>query len=303
MAASAAVKEPSKKKSDARNDDAGAATLPDRYAVIGHPVAHSRSPFIHERFAQQTGQSIAYVRIDASPERFATAVREFFYAPNAQAGKALGMNVTVPHKQAALELATQLTPRAARAGAVNTLILQNDGTLSADNTDGAGLVRDLTVNQRVGVAARRVLLVGAGGAARGVLGPLLGLAPREIVIANRTAATAMQLASEFEDLGSVAGCGLDGITGSFDVVINATSAGLTGSAPPLPATCVTARTFCYDMGYAKGDTPFVSWALERGCARAVMGLGMLVEQAAESFMLWRGVRPDTASVLAALRVG
>lgn len=268
---------------------------PDRYAVIGHPVAHSRSPFIHARFADQVGQSILYTAIDASPEQFDTVLREFFEL----GGK--GLNVTIPHKQAALKPVATLTPRAARAGAVNTLALQPDGTLLGDNTDGAGLARDLLNNHRLRIAGRRLLLVGAGGAARGALAPLLGLMPASLTIVNRTPSRAEELARQFADLGNVRARAFDALgTTPYDIVINASSASLAGEVPPLPPDCVDRHSFCYDMAYARGDTAFVHWAQQRGCARAVMGLGMLVEQAAESFLLWRGVRPDTASVLAEL---
>jgi shikimate dehydrogenase len=268
---------------------------PDRYAVIGHPVAHSRSPFIQARFALQTGQSLVYTTIDATPEAFAPTVNTFL------AGGGKGLNVTVPHKEAAARLATELTPRARRAGAVNTLMRRADGTVLGDNTDGAGLARDLLNNHHIRIAGRRVLLLGAGGAARGVLAPLLGLKPAALTIANRTPDKAQALEQLFGDLGNLRARGIDMLGDeTFDIVINATSASLAGDVPPLPATAVDRQTFCYDMAYGKEDTAFVRWAQERGCARAAMGLGMLVEQAAESFHLWRGVRPDTASVLSEL---
>jgi len=268
---------------------------PDRYAVIGHPVRHSRSPFIHAQFAAQTGQSLSYVTIDATPTDFERVVRDFF----AQGGK--GLNVTIPHKEAAAQLADELTPRAHRAGAVNTLAARKGGGLLGDNTDGAGLARDLANNHRVSVAGRRVLLLGAGGAARGVLAPLLGLQPSQLVIVNRTVQRARELAQEFSDLGHLQAMGYDELNGSpFDLVINATAASLSGELPALPAGIVNKDSICYDMAYARDETPFVRWAHERGVARAMDGLGMLVEQAAESFHLWRGVRPDTASVLSAL---
>jgi len=268
---------------------------PDRYAVIGHPVRHSRSPFIHAQFAAQTAQSLSYVTIDATPADFERVVRDFF----AQGGK--GLNVTIPHKEAAAQLADELTPRAHRAGAVNTLAVRKGGALLGDNTDGAGLARDLANNHRVSVAGRRVLLLGAGGAARGVLAPLLGLQPSHLVIVNRTVQRARELAQEFGDLGHLQAMGYDELNGSpYDLVINATAASLSGELPALPAGIVNKDSICYDMAYARDETPFVRWALERGVARAMDGLGMLVEQAAESFHLWRGVRPDTASVLSAL---
>ena len=272
-------------------------SAPDRYAVIGHPVDHSRSPFIHERFARQVGHAIRYDRIDASPGALEQSVRDFLAA----GGK--GLNVTLPHKQTAVRLVADLTPRAERAGAVNTLSVREDGSLAGDNTDGLGLTRDLVYNFGVTIAGRRVLLLGAGGAARGVLMPLLGLQPRELTIANSGSARALELAAEFRDEGAVRGGGFGDLAGEpYDLVINATAASLAGEALPLPPGIVGARSFCYDMGYAKEDTAFVRWARQRGCARAAMGLGMLVEQAAESFFIWRGIRPDTAPVLAALKV-
>ena len=267
----------------------------DRYAVIGHPVAHSRSPFIHARFAAQTRQALEYGTIDATPEEFAAAVRRFF----AEGGK--GLNVTVPHKEAALRVASELTPRAQRAQAVNTLAQSKGGGLLGDNTDGAGLARDLLNNQRVTIAGRRLLLLGAGGAARGVVAPLLGLRPSEFTIVNRNVQRAVELAAIFADLGPLHASGYEALGNEpFDIVINATAASLAGELPPLPPGIVDARSICYDLAYARQDTPFVRWAHARGVARALMGLGMLVEQAAESFYLWRGVRPDTTSVLGAL---
>ena len=267
----------------------------DQYAVVGHPVAHSLSPFIHSLFARQTGQSLSYRLMDVAPERFVERVAEFF------AGGGRGVNITLPHKTRAMALASELTERARLAGAVNTLAARRDGTLLGDNTDGAGLVQDLTGNIGVTVKKRSVLLIGAGGAARGVIAPLLALAPRRIVVANRTAERAVALAAVFAGLGAVEGCGFADLgEESFDLIINATSASLTGELPAVPATAFGRDTFCYDMAYGRGDTPFVRWAGELGCHDAVPGWGMLVEQAAESFRLWRGVRPLTAPVLAAL---
>jgi shikimate dehydrogenase len=267
----------------------------DRYAVIGHPVAHSRSPFIHARFAEQTHQALEYGTIDATPAQFEAEVRGFFAA----GGK--GLNVTVPHKEAAFRLVAELTPRAQAARAVNTLAIAKNGGLLGDNTDGAGLARDLLNNQRVAIAGRRLLLLGAGGAARGVLAPLLGLRPSALTIVNRSVQRAQELVAMFADAGPLRAIGYEQLgEESFDIVINATAASLAGELPPLPPRIVTAQSICYDMAYGREETPFVHWALQRGVARAVDGLGMLVEQAAESFHLWRGLRPDTASVLAAL---
>jgi shikimate dehydrogenase len=268
---------------------------PDRYAVIGHPIAHSRSPQIHALFAQQTGQHISYGAIDVAPEQLAPKVREFFAA----GGR--GLNVTVPHKEAVIALVGQLSERAATAGAANTLIADAHGRLTADNTDGAGLVRDLTQNLKVTVRARRVLLLGAGGAARGILAALLQLEPRELVIANRGEQRAAALARAFAPLGAVRASGFASLDGaSFDLIINATAASLASQLPPLPPGVLTASTICYDLFYAGSDTCFTSWARARGAAQVHTGLGMLIEQAAESFYLWRGVRPDTGPVLAAL---
>jgi len=266
----------------------------DQYGVIGHPVAHSWSPFIHGLFARETGQALAYRLHDVPPERFEEYVLDFA----ARGGR--GLNVTVPHKLAAARLATELSPRAARAAAANTLTFVETRILG-DNTDGAGLVRDLTLNLGLTIANRRILIAGAGGAARGVLGPLIELEPIELAIAARSAERAQALARDSADLGAVRGCGLDELgLGSFDLVINATSAGLAGEVPAIPAEAIGRSTTCYDMGYSRSDTAFVRWAREHGCERAVQGWGMLVEQAAESFLIWRGIRPDTASVRALL---
>jgi shikimate dehydrogenase len=266
---------------------------PDQYGVIGHPVAHSWSPFIHGMFARQTGEHIVYRLHDVKAEDFRGYVLDFF----ARGGR--GLNVTVPHKVAAAELANELTPRASRAAAVNTLAVQKDGRLLGDNTDGAGLVHDLRDNLGVTLAGGRVLIVGAGGATRGVIAPLQVLRPAELVIANRTADRAQELARDFSD---VRGCGFEDIGSQpFDVVINATSASLSGDVPAIPATVFRPDSLSYDMVYGKGDTSFLKWAREHGCSRAHQGLGMLVEQAAESFKLWRGVRPSTTAVMAALR--
>jgi shikimate dehydrogenase len=269
---------------------------PDLYGVIGHPVAHSWSPFIHGMFARQTGEHLVYRLHDVMPDDFRAYVLDFF----ARGGR--GLNVTVPHKVAAAELANELTPRAERAAAVNTLAVQKDGRLLGDNTDGAGLVHDLRDNLSVSVGGRRVLIVGAGGATRGVLAPLLVLRPSELVITNRTPDRAQALARDFSDLGDVRGCGFEDVGAKpFEIIINATSASLTGEVPAIPATVIRPATVSYDMVYGKGDTSFLKSAREHGCSRAYQGLGMLVEQAAESFKLWRGVRPSTAPVMEALR--
>jgi len=272
--------------------------MTDRYAVIGHPIAHSKSPLIHAELARQTGQDLSYERILGSLDDFAGDVRRFFAA----GGR--GMNVTVPFKEQAWALADRRSPRAESAGAVNTLTLLADGTLAGDNTDGPGLVRDLAANHGFAFAGRRVLLLGAGGAARGVLRPLLETGLVELVIANRTSARAVELAAAAEGLGPVSGCGLEALAGRrFDLIINATSAGLGGEVPALPEDCLAAGGWTYDMLYGDEPTAFCRWGIDHGAERALDGLGMLVEQAAESFWLWRGVRPDTRPVIARLRGG
>jgi shikimate dehydrogenase len=267
----------------------------DQYGVFGHPVNHSLSPFIHGLFARDTGQAMSYRPFEVTPEDFRERVQEFF----AVGGR--GLNITLPHKIAAVEVAHELTARAAHAAAVNTLAIKGEGILG-DNTDGAGLVRDLCDNLGLVITHRRLLVVGAGGATRGVLAPLLGLEPTVVVIANRTPERAEALAAAFSDLGVTQGVAFEQIEPApFDLIINATSASLSGAIPPLPEGVIGPRTVCYDLAYGRTATAFVRWAHGKGCARALQGLGMLVEQAAESFRLWRGVRPSTARVLDALR--
>ena len=271
---------------------------PDRYAVIGHPISHSRSPFIHRLFAQQCQQYMTYTAIDVTANGLSSWVAKFF------ATGGLGLNVTVPHKQSLLTMPSRLSERARVAGALNTLLLDPQGQLHGDNTDGIGLVRDLTENLGVTITAHRVLMLGAGGAARGVLAPLLELNPAQLVVVNRTEQRAVDLAAGFSRFGPIRASTYAEIGGMhFDLIINATAAGLAGELPPLPPAILTGReTVCYDMGYADEPTPFVRWAREHGASRAVMGLGMLIEQAAESFYLWRGMRPSTTTVHNALEV-
>lgn len=269
--------------------------MTDRYAVIGNPIAHSKSPEIHAAFARQTGQDMRYDRILGPLDGFAAAVDAF----RAAGGK--GLNVTLPFKVEAFAYAGERTARAEAAGAVNTLKFDGDRVLG-DNTDGAGLVRDLEVNLGVALEGRRVLLLGAGGAAQGVVLPLLLRGVRQLAIANRTAGKAVAVADRFAAHGPVRGSGFDALAGQqFDVVINATSASIAGDAPSLPAGIYAAGATAYDMMYGREATPFMRQALEQGAERVSDGLGMLVEQAAESFLLWRGVRPDTAPVLRTLR--
>ncbi len=268
---------------------------PDQYGVAGHPIVHSWSPFIHGMFAKSTAQNLVYRLFDITPENFRRDILRLF------TGGLRGLNVTLPHKQAAAELVNELTPRAARAQAVNTIAFFEDTILLGDNTDGVGLTADLERNFRIELADKRVLILGAGGAVRGVLGPLLERELREVVIANRTPSKAAMLAAEFADMGTISGCEFSMLRGPpYDLVINATSASLQGEMPVLPPGLVGEQTMCYDMAYGRGDTPFTRWAKTLHAARATKGWGMLVEQAAESFSLWRGIRPNTQPVLEAL---
>lgn len=265
--------------------------MTDRYAVIGHPVAHSQSPRIHHAFALATGQDIEYLRIEAPLDGFTATLDAF------RAGGARGANVTLPFKEEALRYCSgALSERARLAGAVNTLSFEGTACLG-DNTDGVGLVRDLSRNLGVALAGQRVLLLGAGGAAQGVVQPLLAAGVATLAIVNRTPGRAGRLAARFP---GVRAYGYDALPEeSFDLVVNATSAGLKGELPPLAGACFAPGALAYDMLYGR-ETPFMAFA--RGCgARVSDGLGMLVEQAAEAFRIWRGVLPDTAPVLSALR--
>jgi shikimate dehydrogenase len=270
----------------------------DHYAVVGNPIAHSKSPWIHAAFARQTGQALVYQTLLAPLDGFEQSVTAF------RIGGGRGLNVTVPFKLEAFALANHHTPRAEAAGAVNTLAFGPDGILG-DNTDGAGLVRDLSFNLHCPLVGRRILLLGAGGATRGVLLPLLTSLPASLTIANRTASKAIALAERFiphAGRARVDGCGFEELAGRrFDLVINATAASLADELPPLPPGLYAEGALAYDMMYGRGQTPFLRAALADGAARVADGLGMLVEQAAESFALWRGVRPDSAPVLAELR--
>ena len=270
----------------------------DRYAVIGNPISHSRSPAIHAAFAHQTGQRLTYEALLAPLDSFADAVAQF----RVDGGR--GLNVTVPFKREAFALADAHSPRAHAAGAVNTLAFGPDGVYG-DNTDGVGLVRDLRHNLGCRLEGSRILLLGAGGAARGAMLPLLGAQPASLTLANRSTDKAEALVATFrEQRGSIPldACGFSALAGrEFDVVINATAASLANEAPPLPPGVFAPGALAYDMMYRRGDTPFLAVARRNGAARVADGLGMLVEQAAESFVLWRGVRPDTTPVLADLR--
>jgi len=265
----------------------------DAYVVIGNPIAHSKSPEIHACFARQCDQPLSYERLLAPVHGFKASVQVFMR----QGGR--GANVTVPFKLDAHDLADTLSPRARLAGAVNTLKFEH-GRIHGDNTDGAGLVTDITVNAGQDLAGRRILLLGAGGAARGALLPLLEQGPAELVIVNRTRARADELATRFAEYGPLRSAALDQLEGPFDLIVNATSSSLNDDLPPLPSSVMGTQTLVYDMMYGRQPTPFMQFAQQHG-ATARDGLGMLVEQAAEAFLLWRGVRPDTAEVFDLLR--
>ncbi|HED40006.1 MAG TPA: shikimate dehydrogenase [Chromatiales bacterium] len=269
---------------------------PDRYAVMGNPISHSKSPQIHAAFASQTEQRLTYSAIQVDVGGFEQAVGNF----RASGGK--GLNITVPFKQEAWALVDERSERAVQAGAVNTVSFDDDGRSIGDNTDGIGLVRDLMENHGIELCGARILLLGAGGAVRGVLGPMIAQKPAEIVIANRTEERAIALAAEFNRTELLRGCGFQSIGEQpFDIIVNGTAASLQGELPPIPATAVSDTTCCYDMMYGREPTVFMQWGGEQGAAQVVDGLGMLVEQAAESFFIWRGVRPQTAAVIAELR--
>ena len=273
------------------------AVTSDRYGVMGYPVAHSRSPVIHRLFAQQTDQDMQYELLQVSPGMLETAIRQFQHT----GGK--GLNITVPHKQEAVKLVDQLSERARTASAVNTLSFRS-GEICGDNTDGIGLLRDLVVNLDIKIEGANILILGAGGATRGIVGPLLEMLPGSLRIANRALAKADALVKRFGDMGPVSACRFDEVptTVPYDLVINATSAGLHGETPPYPAAAITETTSCYDLSYSLKPTPFSVWAREAGAQQSIIGWGMLVEQAAESFHIWRGVRPDTTPVLKELSV-
>jgi shikimate dehydrogenase len=272
-------------------------TTIDRYGVMGYPVSHSRSPVIHRLFALQTGQEMQYELLQVAPEKLEAAVRQF----QRTGGK--GLNVTVPHKSKVVKLVDQISERASTAGAVNTLSFKG-GEIYGDNTDGIGLLRDLGINLGVPLQDSNILILGAGGATRGIVGPLLEMQPASLRIANRTVDRAQAIADHFARQGPISACPFDNVPVDerYDLVINATSAGLSGKAPPYPAGAISDRTFCYDLSYGLNPTPFSVWAREQGAAQSVMGWGMLVEQAAESFEIWRGVRPDTAPVLKQMHI-
>ncbi len=271
---------------------------PHLYAVFGYPIVHSKSPEVHRAFATLTKQDLIYTKQEVLPEDFTEVCDEFFELGGQ------GLNITLPLKELAYNYATKLTDRARMAGAVNTLKLEAFGETSVlgDNTDGAGLVRDITENLGWPIKNKRVLLLGAGGAVRGVLGPILQEKPDIVCIANRTASKATVLANAFKKLGNVYSCGFDQMPQEkFDIIINGTSMSLNGEVPPVTKAQLTKQTCAYDMAYGSKPTPFVVWAQAQGLTNTSDGLGMLVEQAAESFQLWRGVMPNTQSVITLLR--
>lgn len=269
----------------------------DRYAVVGNPVAHSLSPRIHQLFAEETGHSISYEAIQFNLKNFADQATDLV----SRGYK--GINVTVPFKEQAWTMAQKRSPRAQDAGAVNTMIFQPDGVIAGDNTDGIGLGRDLIANHQILIEHRKILILGAGGAVRGVLGMLLSKKPGLLTIANRTIEKAEKLAEDFFHVWDVQPCRYDELgREKYDLIINGTSAGLHNEMPPVPDSVLGINSVCYDMMYnLTQQTLFVNWAMDRGALRAFDGLGMLVEQAAESFYIWRGVRPQTAPVISALR--
>lgn len=270
-------------------------TVLDRYAVIGNPVAQSRSPLIHEAFARATGQPLTYDRLLAPLDGFGTTVAAF-----ARSG-GQGLNVTAPFKLEAFALAGSHSPRAKLSGAVNTLKRDGEGWYG-DNTDGPGLVRDLKQNLRITLAERDILVLGSGGAARGIMSSLLAEKPRSLTLSNRTFVKAEAIAALFAPFGPIAAVAPDALAErSFDLVINATSTGLADPSPPPWPASIASGAFAYDLIYADTPTAFRVWAQAHGAARTADGLGMLIEQAAESFDIWRGVRPDTASIFALLR--
>ena len=267
-------------------------TTVDRYAVFGQPIAHSKSPRIHRLFAEQTAQPISYTAQEVFPEQFAAAVQEFF----ASGGR--GLNCTVPLKELAWQLADRKTSRAQLSKAVNTLAVEKDGSILGENTDGIGLITDLTHNHGIDLSDRKILVIGAGGASRGIIAPLLDKSPKHLVIVNRTVAKARQIADEFQHLGPVSACGFGELPSQrFDLIINATSTSLSNQLPPLPDGLLTGTGCCYDLAYGNAPTTFVLWARKQHARQSLDGLGMLVEQAAEAFYLWRGVRPDTGPVI------
>lgn len=268
----------------------------DRYAVFGNPIIHSKSPFLHKTFATETQQQLHYDSQCVDIGQFIDAANAFF------ASGGLGLNITVPFKSEAFIYAENLTPRAKRAGAVNTLFLDKSKNIIGDNTDGIGLVTDITKNLAWTLKEKSILIVGAGGAVRGILEPIIEQQPKSITIVNRTLEKATTLSQEFHDLLPIEACSFSDLKeASFDIIINGTSASLTGDLPPLKNDLIRSNTHCYDMMYSKELTPFLKWAKENGCKELSDGLGMLVCQGAESFFIWRGVKPKTNDIIKKIR--
>lgn len=264
----------------------------DHYAVFGHPINHSKSPRIHTLFAKQTQQDLTYTAQEVPAERFDAAIATFFK----QGGK--GLNCTVPLKELAWQRADQLSKRAQFSKAVNTLVLQKNGSIFGDNTDGLGLVADLTINHKINLTKKRILILGAGGASRGIISPIMAESPAHIVIANRTVEKAITLSHDFSELGSITGCSYADIKDrEFDLILNATSASLTGQLPPLSKTLLALNGICYDLAYSNKPTAFVDWGNSHNAKKSLDGLGMLIEQAAEAFYIWRGIRPETKDII------
>lgn len=264
----------------------------DYYAVFGQPISHSKSPRIHQLFAAQTQQDLIYQAQEVSAADFIIAVDQFF----ADGGK--GLNCTVPLKELAWQYAQEKTERAELSKAVNTLVLTAEGIVLGDNTDGVGLVTDLLINHAIVLTGRKLLILGAGGATRGIIAPLFEQAIDSIIIANRTIDKAKQIAAEFQHRGIIHGCGFNELIGQqFDLIINATSASLNAQLPPLPDNLLAINGNCYDLAYGNEPTVFVRWGIKQNAVKSVDGLGMLVEQAAEAFYLWRGIRPETKPII------
>lgn len=275
-------------------------TVP-KYAVLGNPVSHSKSPLIHSLFAEQTDQAMNYLAIPLEENEFEDFVRDFF----AEGGG--GLNVTVPFKGNAFSLAASCSPRAELAQAVNTLFLDDEGNICGDNTDGFGLITDLKLNNRVAISGKRVLILGAGGAVRGIMAALVHENAAVITIVNRTVSKAELLAEEMQSMAPIEAMSYEMLREaasngqSYDLIINGTSSSLQGDMPELDAKLIAPGCCCYDLMYSATDTPFVQWAKQEGASLSIDGLGMLVEQAAEAFALWRGVRPNTVPVMEHLR--
>jgi shikimate dehydrogenase len=267
----------------------------DQYAVIGNPIQHSRSPEIHQAFARQTGEEISFVRLLAPENDFENVIRRFINE------KGKGLSVTMPFKQQAFALSDVTSERASRAAAVNTLLIDDKGEIQGENTDGPGLVTDITENLDWRITNRRVLIVGAGGAARGILESICLESPSHVQIANRTESRAHRLAGQFAEMGHISSSSIHQLDEPFDLILNATGASLQGSNLHVPAAVIGRHTHCYDLAYAEQQTPFNRWCQDQGAVATADGLGMLVEQAALAFKLWRGTSPDTQPIISHIR--